>query len=181
MREGKKYRDCTACSYALPFFSLSLNPYRLLYSQAECKQVSFVNKVSTLHRHMQAVHKADYLKWAASKNFVSMLPEDTKRRRVEAASSTQRSLDNHLVPRDQVPHYSESAFREVSIRWLIETDQPIHILQNPVFQQMINLASRANHSVKIPTLKQTRQSIIDLFKSKLRELRERLQVRCYNL
>ncbi|KAI5988039.1 hypothetical protein EDD15DRAFT_2172899, partial [Pisolithus albus] len=121
---------------------------------------------------------ADYLKWAASKNFVSMLPEDTKRRRVEAASSTQRSLDNHLVPRDQVPHYSESAFREVRSKSFFHTPsltrhyQPIHILQNPIFQQMINLASRANHSIKIPTLKQTRQSIIDLFKSKLRELRE---------
>ncbi|KIK11463.1 hypothetical protein PISMIDRAFT_62197, partial [Pisolithus microcarpus 441] len=68
---------------------------------------------------------------------------------VEAASSTQHSLDNHLVPRDQVPHYSESAFWDVSIQWLIETNQPIHILQNPVFQQMIILASHANHSVKI--------------------------------
>ncbi|KAI5982112.1 hypothetical protein EDD15DRAFT_2181715, partial [Pisolithus albus] len=137
----------------------------------------FVNEVSTLRRHMQAVHKAEYLKWATAKNFLSMLPEDTKRRRLEAASSSQRSLDNHLVPRDQVPHYSESAFRDVSIQWLIETDQPIRILQNPAFQQMINLASRANHSVKIPTLKQTRQSIIDLFKSNLCELRKRLQVR----
>ncbi|KIK17412.1 hypothetical protein PISMIDRAFT_111516, partial [Pisolithus microcarpus 441] len=113
-----------------------------------------------------------YLKWATSKNFLLMLPEDTKRRQVEAASSTQRSLDNHLVPRDQVPHYSECAFQDVSIQWLIETDQPIHILQNPAFQQMIILASRANHSVKILTLKQTRQSIIDLFKSNLRELRK---------
>ncbi|KAI6100526.1 hypothetical protein F5141DRAFT_960905, partial [Pisolithus sp. B1] len=53
---------------------------------------------------------------------------------------TQSSLDSHLVPRDQVLHYSESAFWEVSIQWLIETDQPIHILQNPMFQEMINLA-----------------------------------------
>ncbi|KAI6107486.1 hypothetical protein EV401DRAFT_1871557 [Pisolithus croceorrhizus] len=127
----------------------------MFYRQAECKQVSFVNEVSTLRHHMQAIHKAEYLKWAASKNFLSMLPEDTKRRRVEAASSTQHSLDDHLVPRDQVPLYSESTFQDVSIQWLIETNQPIHILQNPVFQKMISLASCANHSVKILTLKQT--------------------------
>ncbi|KAI6097631.1 hypothetical protein EDD16DRAFT_1527517 [Pisolithus croceorrhizus] len=46
--------------------------------QAECKQVLFINKVSTLCHHMQAVHKAEYLKWATSKNFLLMLPEDTK-------------------------------------------------------------------------------------------------------
>ncbi|KAI6125613.1 hypothetical protein EDD16DRAFT_1474195, partial [Pisolithus croceorrhizus] len=86
------------------------------------------------------------------------------------ASSTQHSLDDHLIPRDQVPHYSKSTFWDVSIQWLIKTDQPIHILQNPVFQQMINLTSCANHSVKILTLKQTQQSIIDLFKSNLHEL-----------
>ncbi|KAI5991039.1 hypothetical protein EDC04DRAFT_2508513, partial [Pisolithus marmoratus] len=62
---------------------------------------------------------------------------------------TQSSLDNHLVPRDQVLHYSESAFREVAIQWLIKMDQPICILQNPIFQQMINLTSCANHSIKI--------------------------------
>ncbi|KAI6097632.1 hypothetical protein EDD16DRAFT_1499214, partial [Pisolithus croceorrhizus] len=86
------------------------------------------------------------------------------------ASSTQCSLDDHLVPRDQVPLYSESAFWDVSIQWLIKTNQPICILQNPVFQKMINFASHANHSVKILTLKQTWQSIINLFKSNLREL-----------
>ncbi|KAI6118247.1 hypothetical protein F5141DRAFT_1000282, partial [Pisolithus sp. B1] len=125
-----------------------------------------------------------YLKWAASKIFVSMLPGDTKQCQVQAASSTQSSLDSHLIPRGQVLHYSESVFQEVSIQWLIETDsislfntpslihhyQPIHILQNPMFQQMINLASSTNHSVKILTLKQTWQSIIDLFKSNLCEL-----------
>ncbi|KAI6111604.1 hypothetical protein EV401DRAFT_1868367 [Pisolithus croceorrhizus] len=150
----------------------------MLYRQAGCKQVLFINEVSTLCCHMQAVHKAEYLKWAASKNFLLMLLEDTKQCQVEAASSTQCSLDDHFVPRDQVLHYSESTFWDVSIQWLIKTDQPIHILQNPVFQQIINLASHANHSVKILTLKQTWQSIIDLFKSNLCELCKQLQVHC---
>ncbi|KAI5990359.1 hypothetical protein EDC04DRAFT_2504866, partial [Pisolithus marmoratus] len=62
---------------------------------------------------------------------------------------TQTSLDNHLVPRDQLLHYSESAFQEVAIQWLIETDQPINVLQNPIFMQMINVALHANNNVKI--------------------------------
>ncbi|KIK28147.1 hypothetical protein PISMIDRAFT_91804, partial [Pisolithus microcarpus 441] len=111
-----------------------------------------------------------YLKWAATTNFASMLPVDTKWHWQEIALSTQPSLDGHLTPKDQVLHYSESAFREVTIQWLIETDQPIIILQNPMFRQMINLASHAKNSVKIPNYKQTQQTIIDLFKSHLCEL-----------
>ncbi|KAI6107722.1 hypothetical protein EV401DRAFT_1891919 [Pisolithus croceorrhizus] len=109
MREGKKYRHCTACS------------------QAECKQVSFVNEVSTLRHHMQAVHKK--------------IPNDAEWKQPQVPSS---SLDDHLVPRDQVPLYSESAFRDVSIQWLIETDQ------NPVFQKMINLASQRKSQCQNP-------------------------------
>ncbi|KAI5990905.1 hypothetical protein EDD15DRAFT_2169746, partial [Pisolithus albus] len=131
-----------------------------------------VSEASTLCRHMQAKHKAEYLKWAAANKFISMLPEDSQRHRAEAASSSQPNLDAHVIPREQVLHYSESAFREVAIQWLIETDQPINVLQNPMFMQMINVASRAQKSVKIPNHRQTRQAIIDLFKSNLRELRK---------
>ncbi|KAI6106328.1 hypothetical protein EDD16DRAFT_1490961, partial [Pisolithus croceorrhizus] len=134
------------------------------------KKITFVNEVMTLHWHMQASHKAEYLKWAATNNFVSMLPGDTKHRWAEALLSTQPTLDNHLTPRDTVLHYSESAFREVAIKWLVETDQPINVLQNPIFMQMINLTSHANNSIQIPSHKQTHQVIIDLFKSNLDEL-----------
>ncbi|KAI6011628.1 hypothetical protein EDC04DRAFT_2580363 [Pisolithus marmoratus] len=121
----------------------------------EGKTVSIVNKTTTLCWHMQSYHKAKYLQWATANNFPSMLPDDTKHHQEEAALSTQPSLDNHLIPRDQLLHYSESAFREVAIQWLIETDQPINVLQNPMFMQMINVASHANNNVKIPNHKQT--------------------------
>ncbi|KAI6101845.1 hypothetical protein F5141DRAFT_1008694, partial [Pisolithus sp. B1] len=111
-----------------------------------------------------------YLKWATTNNFISMLPGDTKHRQAEALLSTQPTLDNHLTPRDAILHYSELAFGEVAIKWLVETDQPINVLQNLIFMQMINLALCANNSVQIPSHKQTHQVIINLFKSNLHEL-----------
>jgi hypothetical protein len=41
---------------------------------------------------------------------------------------------------------------------------------------MINIAARATDGVKIPGRKQTRQEIIDTFKTRLTKLRDRLNV-----
>ncbi|KIK18213.1 hypothetical protein PISMIDRAFT_109874, partial [Pisolithus microcarpus 441] len=69
-----------------------------------------------------------------------------------------------------------SAFQEVAIQWLIKTDQPINVLQNLMFMQIINIASCTHNNVKIPNHKQIHQAIIDLFKSNLHELCKQLQV-----
>lgn len=102
-----------------------------------------------------------------------MLPQDSKRHCEEASLQSQSSLDSHLVPKDRVVQYSDSAFREAAIRWLINTDQPIHALQHPDFKMMIDVASRAptTAGVKIPSHGKTREVIIDLFKASLSDLR----------
>ncbi|KIK15112.1 hypothetical protein PISMIDRAFT_115784, partial [Pisolithus microcarpus 441] len=73
--------------------------------------------------------------------------------------------------------YSESVFRQAAILWLIETDQPIHVLQHPTFQKMVEITSRARNGIKIPNRAQTRQAIIDIFKTSLLNLRKRFSVR----
>ncbi|KAI6097333.1 hypothetical protein EDD16DRAFT_1499460, partial [Pisolithus croceorrhizus] len=133
----------------------------------------FFNEVTTLHWHMQASHKAEYLN---KNNFIFMLPGDTKHHQAEALLSNQPTLDSHLAPRDTVLHYSESEFQEVAIKWLVKTDQPINVLQNPIFMQMINLTSHTDNSVQIPSHKQTHQVIINLFKLNLCELCKQHQV-----
>ena len=55
-------------------------------------------------------------------------------------------------------------------------EQPIQALQHPAFKNMVDIASRATHGVKIPSHKQTRQAIIDSFKQNLMNLQKRLLV-----
>ncbi|KAI5983201.1 hypothetical protein EDD15DRAFT_2179423, partial [Pisolithus albus] len=83
-----------------------------------------VSEASTLRRHMQAKHKIciDFLR-ASSLLCVSTSDRQFSRPSISTTLSTQPSLDTHVIPKEQVLHYSESAFREVAIRWLIETDQ----------------------------------------------------------
>lgn len=81
LKDGKKYRDCHACS-----------------KSHKC-QVPFMNEVTTLRRHQEAAHRGAYLKWAKNNNFVSMLPKDAKRRREDAAADQQSSINGHLKPR----------------------------------------------------------------------------------
>ncbi|KIK15626.1 hypothetical protein PISMIDRAFT_38896, partial [Pisolithus microcarpus 441] len=59
----------------------------------------------------------------------------------------QPSLEGHLVEKDQIIQYSESIFRQATILWLIETDQPIHVLQHPTFQQMVEITSHARNGI----------------------------------
>jgi hypothetical protein len=105
--------------------------------------ISFVNEVTTLRRHQESAHRVsfslsfnvifiqlylegDYLKWAKNNNFVSMLPKDAKRRREEAATDQQSSINSHLkprVPNERVIQYTDALFREAATQWLIDTDQ----------------------------------------------------------
>jgi hypothetical protein len=130
-----------------------------------------------------------------------MLPKDTKRRKLEAKADGQTQLDSHLRERETKEHivpYSDALFQEAAIEWLVETDQvsyvacsdhgitslltcflfqPLDALNHPAFKQMVHLAARATNGVKIPSRKQTRQVIIDTFKTNIRKLRQRLSVR----
>ena len=54
--------------------------------------------------------------------------------------------------------------------------QPIDALAHPKFRELINVAARAPDGVSIPGRKQTRNEILDAFKSHLTELRERMNV-----
>ena len=105
-----------------------------------------------MRRHMDASHRVgsvnsrlrlmyswldllqdEYLKWADANKFVSMLPKDTKRRKLEAAASanSQSRLDVHLREQkleERIIPYSDSLFQEAAIEWLIETDQVHYLL-----------------------------------------------------
>jgi hypothetical protein len=57
-----------------------------------------------------------------------MIPEDAKARREEmiANAKEQTQVDehfHHVNPEDKPAPYSDALFKELAIRWLIETDQ----------------------------------------------------------
>ncbi|KIL69109.1 hypothetical protein M378DRAFT_61242, partial [Amanita muscaria Koide BX008] len=106
----------------------------------------------TLRRHMEAAHKGTYLKWAEDHSFISMLPKDTKRRRLETDADGQTQLDSHLREREtkeRVVPYSDARFREAAIEWLVGTDQPLDALNHPAFQKMVHESARATNGVKL--------------------------------
>jgi hypothetical protein len=86
------------------------------------------------------------------------LPGDVKKRKAAADAATQ-TLDRDLrerKPSQRVVPYTDKAFREAAIKWLISTDQvthpfsevvilsninylqPIWALEHPKFKEMIN-------------------------------------------
>ncbi|KAH0837807.1 hypothetical protein J3R83DRAFT_6008 [Lanmaoa asiatica] len=135
LENDKKMRKCKKCSM--------------------CTQgVALVSDVTTLQRHLEQYHRADYLRWAEANGFTSMLPKDCKERK-DRALSTQKQcqLDPHLHPvaaKEIIPPYSDELFRDTAIQWLINTDQPLSVLEEPLFHKMIEIASRATKGVKIP-------------------------------
>ncbi|KAI0245465.1 hypothetical protein BJV78DRAFT_1111205, partial [Lactifluus subvellereus] len=78
---------------------------------------------------------------------------------------------------ERVIPYTDNAFREAAIEWLISSDQPIQALEHPKFKEMIDLAGRAKNGVKIPGRKRVRTAIMQKFKTYLTTLRVRLNVR----
>jgi hypothetical protein len=56
-----------------------------------------------------------------------MLPQDSKERRVAALDSdlllTQTNLSNHFTEAAEVIPYSDQAFQDASIQWLVQTNQ----------------------------------------------------------
>ncbi|OJA08859.1 hypothetical protein AZE42_01727, partial [Rhizopogon vesiculosus] len=95
LKDGKKYRDCHACS-----------------KSHKCA-VSFVNEVTTLRRHQEAAHRGDYLEWAKNNDFISMLPRDAKQRREQAAADQQPSISGHLKPRAPDEHVYKERYLEI--------------------------------------------------------------------
>ncbi|KAN0094364.1 Ribonuclease H-like domain containing protein [Tylopilus felleus] len=150
---GKKMRTCKKCSKA-------------------SHPVSLVAEITTLRRHLESHHKAEYLQWAEGNGFTSMLPKDAKQRTQKQSGSKQGRLDGHLQPipiKENVTPYSDELFCEAAIR------VPISTLKHPSFKNMINVASRTTTGgVTIPNRKATRKAIIDMFITQMRSLRSRL-------
>jgi hypothetical protein len=124
------------------------------------------------------------------------LPGDVKKRKAAADAAT-RTLDRDLREKklpERVAPYTDKAFREAAIKWLVSTDQvtcrssgvvipsnvvrlqPIRALEHPNFKEMIDIAARATNGVKIPGQKGTRSEIIQMFKKHLTTLKVRLNV-----
>jgi hypothetical protein len=90
--------------------------------------------------------------------------------------------------------YSDKAFRQAAIAWLVATDQvspsvsepqpqstyptpqPIQAFAHPQFKEMINMASRATNGVKIPGRKATQGEIKRMFQEHLTKLKAQLNV-----
>ncbi|KAH8826162.1 hypothetical protein DL96DRAFT_1805468, partial [Flagelloscypha sp. PMI_526] len=133
---------------------------------------------TSLRRHLEVHHQGEYNKWAKSNDFKSMLPKARAKKKVESAKEAQTSLDAHVksVPTSTYIKYTDAAFKDAAVSWLVETNQPVAALQHPKFQDMIHLASRAKEGVVIPSLKETRQAIINMFKHQMKDLRDYLAV-----
>ncbi|KAI9459006.1 hypothetical protein HD554DRAFT_2029467, partial [Boletus coccyginus] len=84
----------------------------------------------------------------------------------------QPSLNGHLVPTDTIIQYSDSAFHDAAIEYLVATDQPIHAMKHPMFQKMLKIASCApgHNKIKLPGRTTTREPIIKKFKIDLLSL-----------
>ncbi|PBK96078.1 hypothetical protein ARMGADRAFT_924683, partial [Armillaria gallica] len=139
-----------------------------------------VNELSTLHRHCQLFHKATYQKWAEENGFTSMLPDDRKELKTAKTESKQQTcLDPHLKEcekKEVVLPYTDELFQEVSIEWLVATNQLTDAFKHPAFKKMIYVTSRASDGVHIPNRKQTCRAIMEMFKCQLFFLHKRLQV-----
>ncbi|KAH9031814.1 hypothetical protein EDB84DRAFT_1270945, partial [Lactarius hengduanensis] len=132
----------------------------------------------TLRRHAASVHPRRYRKWCDSNNFDSMLPQDSKKRkRVE--KDGQSLVIHHFRPEDPTARpipFSEKALQTAALEWMVATNQPIQTFKNAAFKKMLDIASRANRSIRLPSPKQSRAQIIKMFKQQLRSLRDRLNV-----
>ncbi|KAJ7348510.1 hypothetical protein DFH08DRAFT_698400, partial [Mycena albidolilacea] len=133
-----------------------------------------VAKITTNRRHM-AKHAEIYRAWCKKNNFEPKLEEDVLARKKAATDAEeakaklhQKTLDPHLrdKPESVVP-YSDSAFRDAALEWLIATNQPIDALNHPKFKEMIDMAARAPDGVKIPGRKATRDEILNLFQKQM--------------
>ncbi|KAJ7325907.1 hypothetical protein DFH08DRAFT_632965, partial [Mycena albidolilacea] len=96
-----------------------------------------------------------YRTWCKKNNSESKLEDDIQARKnaaaeVEAAKAElhQQTLDPHLRDKpERVVPYSDNAFRDAALEWVIATDQPIDALNHPKFKEMINIAARAPDGV----------------------------------
>jgi hypothetical protein len=126
-----------------------------------------------------------------------MLPKDLKAQWEKAKVNAPMSLDSHLEETPAKKHvipYSDACFQQVTVEWLILTNQVcnklshlcfcleytffklIDALSHSKFHKMINVASRAPDRMNIPGYKQTRNEILGTFKTHLKKLHERLNV-----
>ncbi|KZS88221.1 hypothetical protein SISNIDRAFT_418577 [Sistotremastrum niveocremeum HHB9708] len=137
----------------------------------------FSHDYTTQRRHMQRSHAKAYRHWCKESGFVSMLPDDTKKRReAEEGGTQQATLDAQWEGKEKIIPYSSEAFRAAAREWMIETDQPLSAMDHRQFRKMIHIASRATNGVRIPGRKQVRQEIMDAFRRQMREMKERLSV-----
>ena len=70
--------------------------------------------------------QAEYMKWAKTNNFISMLPKDRKSQKDKSERSHQTQLHAHLqpvTPKERVIPYTDDWFRKAAIQWLVTTDQ----------------------------------------------------------
>ncbi|THH18798.1 hypothetical protein EUX98_g8896 [Antrodiella citrinella] len=145
-----------------------------------CKPGNYlIAEVTTLRRHCEAKHKPLYDAWAKENQFKSMLPKHTKlakevAKAIENDRLQQTTLDGNLRPlpeREHIQKYTDRAFREAAIAWLIETDQPLSALDHPKFKAMIELAARSTDGVTIPTRQAAREEILRIFHREMGNLR----------
>jgi hypothetical protein len=138
-----------------------------------------------------------YHLWVKTVKFESKLPSDRKRLRAESEKQSQ-TLNHHLqeVKTPCAIPYSDKSFREAAIQWLITTDQasvvqlydlslsdplwPVQALDHPKFKEMIDIAARSTHGVKIPGCKATQTEIKSMFQKQLTDLKIRLNVRLFS-
>ncbi|KAF8546323.1 hypothetical protein OG21DRAFT_1427306 [Imleria badia] len=112
-----------------------------------------VAEISTLQRHLQSCHRAEYVKWAKDNDFTSMLLNDQKSQKEDLQPARQTQLDGHLRP--STLKYSDKCFCAAVVEWLMNTDQPISALKHPSFKKVIEVAAQATNGIKIPSRKYT--------------------------
>ncbi|KAF8433099.1 hypothetical protein L210DRAFT_3412657, partial [Boletus edulis BED1] len=132
-----------------------------------------ITELSTLRRHSESAHQAEYLKWAKDNSFISMIPKDRKAQKSDEKTGQQSQLNSHLqpkIPSEKVLVYSDKCFLDAAIQWLVNTDQPLVALEHPSFQHMIHIAAHTTNSVNITSQKTTQEAVINSFKEHMVKL-----------
>ncbi|KAJ6525359.1 hypothetical protein B0H19DRAFT_868485, partial [Mycena capillaripes] len=105
---------------------------------------------------------------------------------------SQARLQGKQICKPEVVKYSDVLFAEATIKWMVVTDQarifqslrdprlltsqPLRTVDNAHFQEMIDIASRAQDGVQGPQRRAILAGMISMFKKKQLQLREHLNV-----
>ncbi|KAJ3816446.1 hypothetical protein F5880DRAFT_1494288, partial [Lentinula raphanica] len=118
-----------------------------------------------------------YYEWCKKNNFTSKLPKDREKKDAVEEKYVQKTLEGSLVKVEKKVAYTQRAMNEAIWTFIVDTNQPISIIERSSFKHMINVAASAKDGVILPDRKSTRNRIMKMFYKRMEELKALFAVR----